>query len=301
MECAATEGVLGHLLFHKAMIDEDAGAEKIDRYLSVLRESKSQDSLRDPLDRSIETVFELVLSNNLDPWDIDLMQFTKLYAEKVKDEEVNFVLAGKLMLMAWSILRMQSEQVLSNSETRSDSFMSDLDFDTLDLFPPEPRVRLCLPEDAELDEVVRHHGTRPVTLVELLDAFEEAQREEEQNYLREKQREANRLKLNAVFDTKAHNDDMERDVEDVWSRIFKCGSGALNIEDIWNGGREDLVSVFMALLFLARAGKISIWQDDLPYGKIMLEVKIAWDIGTLEDIPAAPTPQAGQASREAVM
>ncbi len=302
MECAAAEGVLGHLLFHKAMIDEDAGAENIDRYLNVLRESKSQASPRDPLDRSIETVFELVLSNNLDPWDIDLMQFTKLYTEKVKDEEVNFVLAGKLMLMAWSILRMQSEQVLSNSETRSDSYITDMDFDTLDLFQPEePRVRLFMPEDADLDEVVRHHGTRPVTLVELLGAFEEAQREEEQNYLREKMREANRLKLNAVFDTKAHNDDMERDVEDVWQRICRCGSGALNLEDIWNGGREDLVSVFMALLFLARAGKISIWQDDLPYGKIMLEVKMAWDIGTLEDIPAVPIPQAVQPSKEAVM
>lgn len=302
MECAAAEGVLGHLLFHKAMIDEDAGAEKIDRYLSVLRESGSQASQRDPLDRSIETVFDLVLSNNLNPWDIDLMQFTKLYTEKVKGEEVNFVLAGKLMLMAWSILRMQSEQVLSNSEIRPDAYFSDFDLDSLDLFgPEEPRIRLSLPEDVELDEVVRHHGSRPVTLVELLDAFEEAQREEQQNVLREKLRETNRLKLSAVFDTKAHNDDMERDVEDVWQRICRCGSGAVNLEDIWNGGRDDLVTVFVALLFLARAGKISVWQDDLPYGKIMLEVKMAWDIGTLEDIPVAPTPRTVQAGKEAVM
>ena len=118
MECAAAEGVLGHLLFHKAMIDEDAGVGE-DRPLPQRARGSPVPSCapRDPLDRSIETVFELVLSNNLDPWDIDLMQFTKLYTEKVKEEEVNFVLAGKLMLMAWSILRMQSEQVLSNSET----------------------------------------------------------------------------------------------------------------------------------------------------------------------------------------
>jgi segregation and condensation protein A len=302
MECAAAEGVLGHLLFHKAMIDEDAGSEKIDHYLNVLKESRSQISPRDPLDRSIETVFELVLCNNLDPWDIDLLQFTKLYTEKVKEEEVNFVLAGKLMLMAWSILRMQSEQVLSNSETRPEWTFSDVDFDSLDLFrPEEPRVVLCMPEDVDLDEVVRHHGSRPVTLVELLDAFEEAQREEQQNLLRERLREANRAKLDGAFDTKAHNDDMERDVEDVWQRICRCGSGAVTIEDIWNGGRDDLVTVFMALLFLARAGKISVWQDDLPYGKILLEVKMAWDIGTLEDVPAVPAPRAVQANKEAVM
>jgi segregation and condensation protein A len=264
MEYAAADGVLTHLLFHKAMIDEDIGSEKIDRYLNVLKESRSQISPRDPLDRSIETVFELVLSNNMDPWDIDLMQFTKLYTEKVKGEEVNFVLAGKLLLMAWSILRMQSEQVLSNSEVRPEWSFSDVDFDSLDLFrPAEPRITLCLPDEVDLDEVVRHHGSRPVTLVELLDAFDEAQREEQENLLREKLREANRLKLNGAFDTKAHTDDLERDVEDVWQRICKCGSGAVNIEDLWNGGRKDLVTVFMALLFLVRAGKIAVWQDDM--------------------------------------
>ena len=74
--------------------------------------------------------------------------------------------------------------------------------------------------------------------------------------------------------------------------------GRWTIEDIWNGGRDDLVTVFMALLFLARAGKISVWQDDLPYGKIKLEVKMAWDIGTLEDVPAVPTPRRSRRARK---
>jgi segregation and condensation protein A len=72
----------------------------------------------------------------------------------------------------------------------------------------------------------------------------------------------------------------------------------VDIEDIWNGGREDLVTVFMALLFLARSGRISVWQDDSPYGTIKLEVKLDWDIGTLED---APAPQVLPRSREVVM
>jgi len=302
MACEATEGVLGHLLFHKAMIDDDAGSEKIDHYLSILRGANAAPASRDPLDRSIETVFELVLSNDLDPWDIDLMKFTTLYTEKVKEEEVNFVLAGKLMLMAWSILRMQSEQVLTSSETRSDDLMDDMD--GMDLFPAdEPRVILTLPDEIELDEVVRHRGSRPVTLLELLDAFQEAQQEEERNVLREKIREANRAKMEANFDTKAHNDDLEKDVEDVWQRISKCGSGPVDISDIWNGGREDLVTVFVSLLFLARRGRIAVWQDDLPYGSIKLEVKMDWDIGTLEDATPMPAPQveAFPRSKEAVM
>jgi len=294
--CTAVEGVLQHLMFHKAMIDEDDRAAKIDHYLAVLEEADGQLAPRDPLDRSLEMVFELVLGNNLDPWDIDLMEFARLYAAKVKDEDVNFVIAGRLMLMAWSILRMQSERVLSRSEPRIEEPYAE----ELDLFSEEPRVRLCMPEEVELDEVVRHKGCRPVTLVELLDAFEEARREEEQAALREKLRAQNRVKLEK-FDTKAHSDDMERDLEDVWQRILRCGPGPIDLEDIWNGGREDLVTVFMALLFLCRSGKISLWQDDLPQGRIILEVKMDWDIGTLEDVPGAPLPAPAPQDREAVM
>jgi segregation and condensation protein A len=44
--------------------------------------------------------------------------------------------------------------------------------------------------------------------------------------------------------------------------------------------------VFVSLLFLAKMGKISLWQDDFPFGQILLEVKVSWDIGTLEDAAA---------------
>ena len=131
------------------------------------------------------------------------------------------------------------------------------------------RLDVCLPDEVELCEVVRHHGTRPVSLVELLDAFDEARQEEEVNLLRQKMREQRKLTMEK-FDTKAHGDDLEHDVDMVWNRILKCGLGAISIEDICEGGKEDLVTVFMAILFLVRAGKIAVWQDDMPYGKIFL-------------------------------
>ena len=275
MKFTGTEGVLQHLLFHKAIINEDDASEKIDNYLRIL-ESASETTSSDPLDRSIETVFDLVLNNDMDPWDIDLMRFTQLYTEKVKDSEVNFVLAGKLMLMAWSILRMQSERILINSEEQEepiDEFYDDYGSE---------RELLCMPDEVSLYEVVRRKGSRAVTLVELLEAFEEARREEEQNLSRVRIREAK--PKDEKFDTKAHNDDMERDVEMIWARIMKCGPGEIDIEDIWEGGREDLVTIFMSVLFLARDGKIDLWQEDAPFGRVRLQVRIEKDIATIEDI-----------------
>ena len=82
-------------------------------------------------------------------------------------------------------------------------------------------------------------------------------------------------------------------VAETWARIIKCGNGPIGIEDLFNGEKEDRIMVFVALLFLAKYGKISLWQDDLPYGQIFLEIKIPWDIGTIEEVRPAimPAPQ----------
>ena len=66
------------------------------------------------------------------------------------------MIAGKLMLMAWSILRMQSEQVLSNSRHET-TIIEEIDL--MDMFSfDEPRAILCMPDEVMLDEVVRHRG-----------------------------------------------------------------------------------------------------------------------------------------------
>jgi segregation and condensation protein A len=293
IECSAIGPVLDHLLFHKAIIDEGERAKKIDGYLDILHQSKDGVPMAsvNPLDQSIQLVFELVLSNNFDPWDIDLVEFARLYAQKMNDEEVNFIIAGKLIFMAWSILRLQSEKVLFDHEKIEGEglFCSDWDIDSLDAFRQEPLVlaEFCeVPESVELTEVVRHRGSRPVSLVELLDAFDEARKDAEANVQRQLIREAMK-KAQGVFDEKAHAEDLEKDVENVWIRIQRCGPGSIRIEDIYNCSKEDRVMVFVSLLFLAKMGRISIWQDDFPFGQIFLEVRVPWDIGTIEDATAA--------------
>jgi segregation and condensation protein A len=285
------EGVLNHLMFHKAIIYEEDRARKIDQYLDVLNKTEENDyfSFTDDTDRSFEVVFELVICNDLDPWDIDLMEFARLYAQRIENKEVDFIVAGKLLLLAWTILRRQSEEVLTFQERvdQDELFCVEWDMDSLDLFieHQEPGYFDDFdPESVELCEVVRHKERRPVMLVELLDAFEEARKEAkiklERALMRAQVQEE-------IFDEKAHQEELEKDVEEVWARILRCGSGPITIEDISNGAKDDLIMVLVSLLFLTRMGKISIWQEDLPHGKIFFEVKMPWDIGTLEDVTEA--------------
>ncbi len=298
MEAGTSGMVLNHLLFQKAIIDEGDRSEKIDRYLQLLEQAEAGNEMvpSDPIDRSVQLVFELVLSNNYDPWDINLMEFTRMYTKKMHAEEVNFIVAGKLMFMAWSILKMQSEEVLSVHDQQHSGEAADWEMDPMEGCYDDPvlaNINVDIPGCVDLTEAVRHQSTRPVSLIELLDAFEGAKRDAEIQAHRQKVREALKL-TNEKFDDKAHKEDHERDVAETWDRILKCGNGPICIEDLFNGEKEDRIMVFVSLLFLAKYGKVALWQDDLPFGQIFLEIKLPWDIGTIEETKPAivPAPQA---------
>jgi segregation and condensation protein A len=300
MEAGTSGMVLNHLMFQKAIIDEGDRSEKIDRYLQLLEQAEAGNEMvpSDPIDRSVQLVFELVLSNNYDPWDINLMEFTRMYTKKMHAEEVNFIVAGKLMFMAWSILKMQSEEVLSIHEQMPGDAGSDWGMDPMEEGYDDPvlaAINVEIPGCVDLTEAVRHQSTRPVSLIELLDAFEDAKRDAEIQAHRQKAREALKL-TNEKFDDKAHKEDHEKDVAETWDRILKCGNGPICIEDLFNGEKEDRIMVFVSLLFLAKYGKVALWQDDLPFGQIFLEIKLPWDIGTIEetkpDIVSAPQAKA---------
>ncbi|MFP4545428.1 MAG: segregation/condensation protein A [Methanomassiliicoccales archaeon] len=278
------EAALDHLMFHRAIIDEGERSRKIERYMGILKDLDSSDrySCSNPVDRSIEMVFDLVLEEQLDPWEIDLMEFSRLYARRMREEEIDFIVAGKLLFMAWSILKRQSEHILTTQERedQGEPFFMDWDVENLDLLC-EWEEEHHFPEMEEgppLEQAVRRHTRRPVSLVELLDAFDEARREASRKLSRPK-----RAPKKEEFDEKSHKEELEKDMEEIWRRIVHCGGGALPMDDLCHDRREDMVKVFVSLLFLARMGRIDVWQEDLPHGQIFLEVNIPWDIGKLVD------------------
>jgi chromatin segregation and condensation protein Rec8/ScpA/Scc1 (kleisin family) len=93
------------------------------------------------------------------------------------------------------------------------------------------------------------------------------------------------------FDDKAHKESLEDDIASVWERLQRCGNGPIPIGDLYASGKEDRVTVFVATLFLAKMGKISVWQEEVPFGMIFVEAKVPWDIVQLEDASALATVQ----------
>lgn len=277
-DAQTSDAVQQHLIYHKALIDDNVGNERINRYMRILEESDSM-KLGDPTDEAIRSIFSLVFENHLDPWEIDLHEFVRLYSSKISKNDYDMIVAGKLVLMAWKILRMQSDRTREVSECIDDE--DDLIETDADIFGDELFVPLV--PSVSLTPAIRREPVRQVTMMELLDAFEDAREEIEISAERERLKLELKAKEPRKFENKAHDEDDERDVEVVYEKIQKLGAGEMLLRDLYTADNLVNIKIFLAVLHLVRDGKLAVRQEVLPYGDVFIELKVDWAAGTVED------------------
>jgi segregation and condensation protein A len=281
-EAMKKEDMEHYLLFHKALSDDSDSYDRINGYMGILEKAGSGERLNDPVDESIRAAFSLVLENGIDPWEIDLREFVKLYTKKVAENRFDMIVAGKLLLMAWRVLRLQSEATCSRSDEPFEEEFFEFEFEDED-------VALTVPEVA-FRQAYSREPLRPVTMYELLGAFEEAREEMEVQRERERVRTELEEKLPKKFEDKAHQEDDKQDVEFVWERILKLGTGPIHIDELYTKDLMENLRTFVAILHLVMDGKLDIYQASLPRGVIVIEMKV----------PGIPTSLETQESQEEV-
>src|SRR4030065_564361 len=220
--------VLNHLMVQKAIIEDDAVAgreQKIENYLQMVGDVRpgALTPSEDPFEQSVAMVFELVVNSRMDPWDINLIEFSKMYLARVrKANELNLIIAGKIVYMAWEILKLQSEQVLQRVDRpeQVEMMFDGWNPDNLDLFVDPFELgtgeMLLHTEEMPIDEKVRRKSDRPVTLIDLLDAFEEAKKESD---IRQEHSKFMQKYRRPDFDDQAHKENLEEEIAKVWERI----------------------------------------------------------------------------------
>ncbi len=297
----AYETVLNHLLFHKALISEHDGAERITRYVSMLGEIDQgmHVALRDPFEKAVAAAFELVLEKQLDPWDLNLAQFTRMFLEKVQaGGPVNFVTAGKLIFMAWSILKLQSDHVLVSATPPAEEAPPDWDFGGLQESEDLDFNEAVLDAGRlPIAEAIRRPGRRAVTLMELMDAFDEARRDGEIQLRLAALREQAVKSFAPNFHNNVHSEDLSEDIGLTWGRILGFNGNAVPLGHLATPrDRWDLITVFVSVLFLAKMEKVKLWQEAYPEGDILVQ-RIAPEASLnpeeLAVIPAVGIPAAG--------
>ena len=290
------------------MLGSDADLETsryLDRLveLATLEEAEHQ-FLIDPFDRSVALVMQLFQSSDLDPWDVDLSSFLEMFNERIKESEnIDLPTCGRLVRMAWCILRGQASTLLERQERAFDFEEEEVwdfdggwesEFDDADynfsLGVLTGAADEALPQMFE--GRIHRDESRPVTLGELLMGLQDAGRLAAEQRLREEiakeRREAN-ARARERFSGSLHIEDLEGDLQRTWESLKTrsrgtgkpIGLGDL-VEDIASksvesgmtneeADAEAQVTALVSALFLTNRGYVDLKQEKGRNGKITLE------------------------------
>jgi len=119
-----------------------------------------------------EIIYDLINTEQLDPWNIDILILTDKYLEKIREfEEADFFVSGKVLLAAALLLRIKSEILLNKYMKSIDEI----------LFGKKEEAQVRPFERIELDETIPElipksplPRFKRVTLQELLGALDKA-------------------------------------------------------------------------------------------------------------------------------
>ena len=290
------------------MLGSDADLETsryLDRLveLATLEEAEHQ-FLIDPFDRSVALVMQLFQSSDLDPWDVDLSSFLEMFNERIKESEnIDLPTCGRLVRMAWCILRGQASTLLERQERAFDFEEEEVwdfdggwesEFDDADynfsLGVLTGAADEALPQMFE--GRIHRDESRPVTLGELLMGLQDAGRLAAEQRLREEiakeRREAN-ARARERFSGSLHIEDLEGDLQRTWESLKTrsrgtgkpIGLGDL-VEDIASksvesgmtneeADAEAQVTALVSALFLTNRGYVDLKQEKGRNGKITLK------------------------------
>ncbi|MGC8585071.1 MAG: segregation/condensation protein A [Thermoplasmata archaeon] len=229
----------------------------------------------DPGIRAIMAAFRLVMEEKFDPMNIDLVRFTKLYIEKLKNEHIlDFISAGIIVEQAWEILFRKSQVILDrvmNTNTDYYDLWEPVEFNQPEDFYDEIDYGEFFVENSPLTEPVRRMEERPVTIVELMSALDEALKESEKRKKEmQERRESEKYRIDIM--ERVHKESIEEEIEEIWNRIKEMEDEFYKGE-IEDGTKDDSIKVLMALLFMELENRVSMEQD-IPFGPIRVFVRV---------------------------
>ena len=210
-------------------------------------------------------IYDLIKTEQMDPWDIDISLLSNKYLETVKTmKEMNMFISGKILLAAALLLRIKSTKLVAEDIALFDQF----------LFNPEPEE--LADEITDLEKLQRvkdiprlaiktpQARKKKVTVQDLMVALQRALEVNQRKVMREvKERTINvqvpKIKI-----------DITTLIKGLYEKIlelFKRGEEVTFTKLVPSEKKEDKVFTFIPLLHLDNQGKINITQER-PFDEI---------------------------------
>jgi segregation and condensation protein A len=214
-----------------------------------------------------DIIYNLVKSEQMNPWDVDISQLTRKYIHTVTQmSEMNYQLSGKILLASAILLKMKSKKLIEDDINNFDSFLfhtpdEDL-LEELDDFLPYHEHKVEIPK---LGVKTPQTRKRKVSVTDLISALEKALKVDTRRKLR--------LQRYLVIN-KPKIPEKKIDITDLIDKLhlrltdlFKSNPKR-NFSEIIPGNKaQDKILTLLPLLFLYNQKKIDMIQFE-QFGEI---------------------------------
>lgn len=211
----------------------------------------------DVLSEPVEILMNLAKDGAINPWDIDIVNVTDMFLERIEVMEMmDLRISGRTLLYASILLRMKSTGIVQEVEVDDCFEMLDdeLDFYEIDEYPV-PKLP------------IRRRATRPVTLHELILELRKAEKVETRRKDRSiyrKLEEKSAVTTDEVLGI-AHEEDILGRVRDMGAMLKKSFEEHefVLFSDMMTDDRSENIMTYISLLFLATEKKVWLMQKEL--------------------------------------
>lgn len=213
-------------------------------------------------------LYELIKTEQMDPWDIDISLLSQRFLEKIKAlQEMNFFLSGKVILASALLLKIKSDKLLTENIAGFDDMLFDRQ-EEVDLFE-EQNKHIAMIENPILTIKTPQTRKRKVTLEDLFAALQKALEVDERRTLR-KLKEKELLHPPEIPEKKI---DITQKIKEIYTKILdflKIKKDVVTFTElVGSHKREEKIYTFIPLLHLHNDEKIFLRQD-IPFGEIYI-------------------------------
>ncbi|MEM4554547.1 MAG: ScpA family protein [Candidatus Anstonellaceae archaeon] len=205
-----------------------------------------------------ELLIELVAAKKLDPWNIDIVEITSSYIERIKNMELlDLRVPANLILAAAILVRFKAYALKFEEEAQEAVEETYVEEDTAPEVIPVLELKTRIPPK------------RMVTLDELLIAMEQAFEEQKR-----REEKAKRMEIAPVINLHLPEFNIEEKMEEIYQRILKekDQEGRATFSSLLSEKTPvEIVSVLLPLLHLAQAGRVLLFQEKF-FGEIFIKV-----------------------------
>ena len=204
-------------------------------------------------------IYDLINTEQLDPWDINLALLANKYLEKIKQlEEANFFVSSKVLLAASILLRLKSEILLYKYIRSIDEIL----FGKKDETKPQERIEINESDLPLLYPKTPLPRYRKVSLQELMSALDKAINTETRRIEKEVEKVSREREAGIVLPRVKLN--MRERIRKIYSKIltaFKRKQTKISYSELTGGKKEDKIACFLPCLHLDTQQKLFLEQE----------------------------------------